>query len=162
MEACARTSSLETVYLLHLFWPASGKTNPATKDKDSTIEAGKDIAFANKDTLIAGGPLVLPLTRKNKMSGYVAQLRRVGKRHGVWHFNQMLLHEEAQIAARCLHSSDLLLLLSTRAILYSDFAGDRTDKIWKGEAHAEIKALRLSERFRDKAVEEGLGDHLKD
>ncbi|KAH7841855.1 hypothetical protein Vadar_016354 [Vaccinium darrowii] len=100
MEACARTSSLETVYLLHLFWPASGKTNPATKDKDSTIEAGKDIAFANKDTLIAGGPLVLPLTRKNKMSGYVAQLRRVGKRHGVWHFNQMLLHEEAQIAAR--------------------------------------------------------------
>ncbi|XP_010906831.1 ferritin-4, chloroplastic [Elaeis guineensis] len=28
-----------------------------------------------------------------KISGYVAQLRRVGKGHGVWHFNQMLLHE---------------------------------------------------------------------
>ncbi|KAG6728821.1 hypothetical protein I3843_02G172300 [Carya illinoinensis] len=28
-----------------------------------------------------------------KMSEYVAQLRRVGKGHGVWHFDQMLLHE---------------------------------------------------------------------
>lgn len=37
MEAFARTSSLETVYSLHLFWPASGKTSPATKDKDSSI-----------------------------------------------------------------------------------------------------------------------------
>ncbi|KAF7148264.1 hypothetical protein RHSIM_Rhsim03G0146700 [Rhododendron simsii] len=30
-----------------------------------------------------------------KMSEYVAQLRRVGKGHGVWHFDKMLLHEEA-------------------------------------------------------------------
>lgn len=30
-----------------------------------------------------------------KISEYVAQLRRVGKGHGVWHFNQMLLHEAA-------------------------------------------------------------------
>lgn len=29
-----------------------------------------------------------------KISEYVAQLRRVGKGHGVWHFDQMLLHEE--------------------------------------------------------------------
>ncbi|KAL8517197.1 hypothetical protein ACS0TY_015428 [Phlomoides rotata] len=28
-----------------------------------------------------------------KVSEYVAQLRRVGKGHGVWHFDQMLLHE---------------------------------------------------------------------
>ncbi|KAM0013283.1 Ferritin-2 [Helianthus debilis subsp. tardiflorus] len=28
-----------------------------------------------------------------KMSEYVAQLRRVGKGHGVWHFDQMLLNE---------------------------------------------------------------------
>ncbi|KDP22838.1 hypothetical protein JCGZ_00425 [Jatropha curcas] len=28
-----------------------------------------------------------------KIAGYVAQLRRVGKGHGVWHFDQMLLHE---------------------------------------------------------------------
>ncbi|CAD6270851.1 unnamed protein product [Miscanthus lutarioriparius] len=31
----------------------------------------------------------------NKISKYVAQLRRVGKGHGVWHFDQMLLEEEA-------------------------------------------------------------------
>ncbi|KAH7656742.1 Ferroxidase protein [Dioscorea alata] len=30
-----------------------------------------------------------------KISEYVAQLRRVGKGHGVWHFDQMLLHEGA-------------------------------------------------------------------
>ncbi|KAL2250366.1 ferritin-3, chloroplastic [Sesamum indicum] len=28
-----------------------------------------------------------------KISEYVAQLRRVGKGHGVWHFDQMLLHQ---------------------------------------------------------------------
>ncbi|KAJ0987617.1 hypothetical protein J5N97_005973 [Dioscorea zingiberensis] len=30
-----------------------------------------------------------------KISEYVAQLRRVGKGHGTWHFDQMLLHEGA-------------------------------------------------------------------
>lgn len=30
-----------------------------------------------------------------KISEYVAQLRRVGKGHGVWHFDQKLLEEEA-------------------------------------------------------------------
>ncbi|OAY69034.1 ferritin-4, chloroplastic-like [Ananas comosus] len=33
-----------------------------------------------------------------KMSEYVAQLRMVGKGHGVWHFDQMLLHEGHAIA----------------------------------------------------------------
>ncbi|KAJ4720126.1 Ferritin [Melia azedarach] len=33
-----------------------------------------------------------------KISEYVAQLRRVGKGHGVWHFDQMLLHEEEVVA----------------------------------------------------------------
>nr|GEZ53015.1 ferritin-3, chloroplastic [Tanacetum cinerariifolium] len=32
-----------------------------------------------------------------KISEYVAQLRRIGKGHGVWHFDQMLLNEEAAI-----------------------------------------------------------------
>lgn len=33
-----------------------------------------------------------------KISEYVAQLRRVGKGHGVWHFDQMLLREEEAVA----------------------------------------------------------------
>ena len=33
----------------------------------AAIEAGKDIALANKETLIAGGPVVLPLVEKNKV-----------------------------------------------------------------------------------------------
>ncbi|KAL0907831.1 hypothetical protein M5K25_022273 [Dendrobium thyrsiflorum] len=34
-----------------------------------------------------------------KISEYVAQLRRVGKGHGVWHFDQVLLNEEENGAA---------------------------------------------------------------
>ncbi|WOL14808.1 ferritin-4, chloroplastic-like isoform X1 [Canna indica] len=34
-----------------------------------------------------------------KISGYVAQLRRVGKGHGVWHFDQMLLRELGEVVA---------------------------------------------------------------
>ncbi|GLT78907.1 hypothetical protein SLA2020_504250 [Shorea laevis] len=34
-----------------------------------------------------------------KISEYVAQLRRVGKGHGVWHFDQMLLHEGEEAVA---------------------------------------------------------------
>jgi 1-deoxy-D-xylulose-5-phosphate reductoisomerase len=33
----------------------------------AAIEAGKDIALANKETLIAGGPYVLPLAKKHKI-----------------------------------------------------------------------------------------------
>ncbi|KAK4353844.1 hypothetical protein RND71_026038 [Anisodus tanguticus] len=33
-----------------------------------------------------------------KISEYVARLRRVGKGHGVWHFDQMLLHDEEVLA----------------------------------------------------------------
>ena len=33
----------------------------------AAIEAGKDIALANKETLIAGGPVVLPLVQKHKV-----------------------------------------------------------------------------------------------
>ncbi|KAG6486160.1 hypothetical protein ZIOFF_054730 [Zingiber officinale] len=34
-----------------------------------------------------------------KISEYVAQLRRLGKGHGVWHFDQMLLHEGDVVVA---------------------------------------------------------------
>ncbi|GKG27296.1 1-deoxy-D-xylulose-5-phosphate reductoisomerase, partial [Tanacetum coccineum] len=33
----------------------------------AAIEAGKNIALANKETLIAGGPLVLPLAHKHNV-----------------------------------------------------------------------------------------------
>ncbi|VAI16159.1 unnamed protein product [Triticum turgidum subsp. durum] len=41
---------------------------------------------------------LLPYSRVDaikKISEYVSQLRRVGKGHGVWHFDQMLLEEAA-------------------------------------------------------------------
>ncbi|KAG4118212.1 hypothetical protein ERO13_D11G000832v2 [Gossypium hirsutum] len=36
----------------------------------AAIEAGKDIALANKETLIAGGPFVLPLAHKHKVKSF--------------------------------------------------------------------------------------------
>ena len=33
----------------------------------AAIKAGKDIALANKETLIAGGPVVVPLLAKHKV-----------------------------------------------------------------------------------------------
>lgn len=33
----------------------------------AAIKAGKDIALANKETLIAGGPFVLPLAHEHKV-----------------------------------------------------------------------------------------------
>ena len=33
----------------------------------AAIEAGKDLALANKETLIAGGPVVLPLAKKHNI-----------------------------------------------------------------------------------------------
>lgn len=49
---------------------AHGLTNPFclyTQPTVAAIEAGKDIALANKETLIAGGPFVLPLAHKHKV-----------------------------------------------------------------------------------------------
>jgi 1-deoxy-D-xylulose-5-phosphate reductoisomerase len=34
----------------------------------AAIKAGKDIALANKETLIAGGPVVVPLLKKHKVN----------------------------------------------------------------------------------------------
>ncbi|KAE8661676.1 Ferritin-2 [Hibiscus syriacus] len=49
--------------------------------------------YAEKGDALYGGDAI------KKISEYVAQLRRVGKGHGVWHFDQMLLHEgEAAVA----------------------------------------------------------------
>jgi 1-deoxy-D-xylulose-5-phosphate reductoisomerase len=38
-----------------------------TQPTVAAIEAGKDIALANKETMIAGGAFVLPLAHKNKI-----------------------------------------------------------------------------------------------
>ncbi|KAK9052572.1 hypothetical protein SSX86_029201 [Deinandra increscens subsp. villosa] len=50
--------------LLRLNWPCSfTPTSPTV----AAIEAGKNIALANKETLIAGGPFVLPLAHKHNV-----------------------------------------------------------------------------------------------
>ena len=37
----------------------------------AAIEAGKDIALANKETLIAGGSIILPLVKKHSINFYL-------------------------------------------------------------------------------------------
>ncbi|KAI9118097.1 hypothetical protein K1719_010429 [Acacia pycnantha] len=57
------------------------------------------LASKNNDTqftdFIEGEFLADQVESIKKISEYVAQLRRVGKGHGVWHFDQMLLNEAA-------------------------------------------------------------------
>ncbi|KAK4274847.1 hypothetical protein QN277_018016 [Acacia crassicarpa] len=57
------------------------------------------LASKNNDTqftdFIEGEFLADQVESIKKISEYVAQLRRVGKGHGVWHFDQMLINEAA-------------------------------------------------------------------
>ena len=50
------------------------------------IEAGKDIALSNKDTLIAGGPFVLPLAHKHKVKILPADPEHIQ----LWHWYTVL------------------------------------------------------------------------
>ncbi|CAA2967377.1 ferritin-2, chloroplastic-like isoform X1 [Olea europaea var. sylvestris] len=56
------------------------------------------VAFRNNDVQLAdfidSEFLAEQVESIKKISEYVAQLRRVGKGHGVWHFDQMLLQEK--------------------------------------------------------------------
>ncbi|KAG8484076.1 hypothetical protein CXB51_023041 [Gossypium anomalum] len=58
-----------------------------------------DVAVQNNDAQMAdfieSEFLAEQVEAIKKISDYVSQLRRVGKGHGVWHFDQMLLHEGA-------------------------------------------------------------------
>ena len=43
----------------------------------AAIKAGKDIALANKETLIAGAPVVLPLVEKHGVKLYCQRIRNI-------------------------------------------------------------------------------------
>ncbi|KAL4281185.1 hypothetical protein GQ457_03G027220 [Hibiscus cannabinus] len=61
------------------------------------------VAVRNHDVqlteFIERGYLAEQVEAIKKISEYVAQLRRVGKGHGAWHFDQMLLHEGEEAIA---------------------------------------------------------------
>ncbi|MBA0596343.1 hypothetical protein Goarm_009850 [Gossypium armourianum] len=63
----------------------------------------RNVAVRNHDVqltdFIEGEFLAEQVEAIKKISEYVAQLRRVGKGHGVWHFDQMLLHEGEEAIA---------------------------------------------------------------
>ncbi|KAK6929510.1 Ferritin/DPS protein domain [Dillenia turbinata] len=67
------------------------------------ISRAQQIACKNNDAQLADFVESEFLTEQvetiKKISEFVAQLRRVGKGHGVWHFDQMLLHEGEEAIA---------------------------------------------------------------
>ncbi|XP_072983621.1 ferritin-2, chloroplastic-like [Typha latifolia] len=71
-------------------------TNEKLLNLHSVAERCNDVQMAN---FIENNFLEEQVEAVKKISEYVAQLRRVGKGHGVWHFDQMLLDEEEVFAA---------------------------------------------------------------
>nr|AAZ04239.1 ferritin [Avicennia marina] len=80
MELALSLEKLTNEKLLNLHAVASRNTDPQLAD------------FIENDYLAEQVESI------KKISEYVAQLRRVGKGHGVWHFDQMLLREEEAVA----------------------------------------------------------------
>ncbi|KAE8653703.1 Ferritin-2 [Hibiscus syriacus] len=84
-------------YAMELALSLEKLTNEKLLDLYSVAVRNHDVQLTE---FIQSEYLVEQVEAIKKISEYVAQLRRVGKGHGVWHFDQMLLHEgeEAAIA----------------------------------------------------------------
>ncbi|KAH7672571.1 Ferroxidase protein [Dioscorea alata] len=80
MELALSLEKLTNEKLLHLQSVACNNNDPQMQDFVESEFLGEQVEAIKK------------------ISDYVSQLRRVGKGHGVWHFDQMLLHEEEEEA----------------------------------------------------------------
>ncbi|KAK9131710.1 hypothetical protein Scep_011238 [Stephania cephalantha] len=70
-------------------------TNDRLLDLHKVASKNNDPQMAD---FIEGDFLTRQVDIVKKISEYVAQLRRIGKGHGVWHFDQMLLQDEVVVA----------------------------------------------------------------
>ncbi|KAK9150049.1 hypothetical protein Syun_008358 [Stephania yunnanensis] len=70
-------------------------TNDRLLDLHKVASKNNDPQMAD---FIEGDFLTRQVDIVKKISEYVAQLRRIGKGHGVWHFHQMLLQDEVVVA----------------------------------------------------------------
>ncbi|KAM1126285.1 hypothetical protein ACFX2B_040989 [Malus domestica] len=87
MELALSLEKLTNEKLLHLH-------SVAVKNKDPQLTDFVETEF-----------LAEQVEAIKKISEYVAQIRRVGKGHGVWHFDQALLHGDAVAAIMLLNAS---------------------------------------------------------
>ncbi|XP_030534341.2 ferritin-3, chloroplastic-like [Rhodamnia argentea] len=82
----------EALYAMELALSLEKLTNEKLLNLQKVAEQNHDVQLMD---FVDSRFLAEQVASIKKISEYVAQLRRVGKGHGVWHFDQMLLHEEA-------------------------------------------------------------------
>ncbi|KAJ4972406.1 hypothetical protein NE237_005505 [Protea cynaroides] len=79
----------DALYAMELGLALEKLTNEKLLKLHSVAEQNHDVQMTD---FVESEFLTEQVEAIKKMSEYVAQLRRVGKGHGVWHFDQMLLH----------------------------------------------------------------------
>ncbi|KAL4386960.1 hypothetical protein GQ457_09G030500 [Hibiscus cannabinus] len=82
----------DALYAMELALSLEKLTNEKLLNLHTVAERNHDVQLTD---FIEGEFLNEQVEAIKKISEFVAQLRRVGKGHGVWHFDQMLLHEGA-------------------------------------------------------------------
>ncbi|XP_058075111.1 ferritin-3, chloroplastic-like [Magnolia sinica] len=82
----------DALYAMELALSLEKLTNEKLLNLHTVAERCNDVQMME---FIEGGYLAEQVDSIKKISEYVAQLRRVGKGHGVWHFDQILLNEGA-------------------------------------------------------------------
>ncbi|XP_042510400.1 ferritin-3, chloroplastic-like [Macadamia integrifolia] len=80
----------DALYAMELGLALEKLTNEKLLKLHSVAEQNHDVQLTD---FIEGEFLTEQVEALKVVSEYVAQLRRVGKGHGVWHFDQMMLHE---------------------------------------------------------------------
>ncbi|CAI0377948.1 unnamed protein product [Linum tenue] len=82
----------DALYAMELALSLEKLTNEKLLNLHSVAESSNDVQLTD---FVEGEFLAEQVESIKQISEYVAQLRRIGKGHGVWHFNQMLLKEGA-------------------------------------------------------------------
>ncbi|XP_019151170.1 PREDICTED: ferritin-2, chloroplastic-like isoform X2 [Ipomoea nil] len=85
----------DALYAMELALSLEKLTNEKLLNLHAVADRNNDVHLAD---YVEGEFLQEQVESIRKISEYVAQLRRVGKGHGVWHFDQMLLNGEAVAA----------------------------------------------------------------
>ncbi|XWS56772.1 hypothetical protein CRYUN_Cryun09bG0114200 [Craigia yunnanensis] len=86
----------DALYAMELALSLEKLTNEKLLNLHSVAERNHDLQLTD---FVESEFLAEQVEAIKKISEYVAQLRRVGKGHGVWHFDQMLLHEGEEAIA---------------------------------------------------------------
>ncbi|KAJ6720624.1 FERRITIN [Salix viminalis] len=89
------TEKGDALYAMELALSLEKLTNEKLLNLRNVAEKNNDVQLTD---FVESEFLAEQVDAIKKISEYVAQLRRVGKGHGVWHFDQMLLHGEEIVA----------------------------------------------------------------